>query len=140
MGELLGATRAAAASTSDVTPWCMSLVVWSYATLGMEDMILFGRVAELATPRLMEFKPVELTNAVWALAKEKTASPLFFEAATSAVAARSSELSASCACLLCWSLATALPNLQAAATVRVASALAEQVVLTVHQAVPKDIA
>ena len=56
-------------------------MVWSYATLGMEDMVLFGRVAELATPRLMEFKPVELTNAMWALAKGKTDSPIFFEAA-----------------------------------------------------------
>ena len=92
----------------------MSLVVWSYATLGMEDMILFGRVAELATPRLMEFKPVELTNAMWALAKGKTDSPIFFEAAALVVATRASELSASCACLLCWSLATALPHLEVA--------------------------
>merc|ERR1719163_266204 len=124
MGELLGATRAAAASTSDLSPWCLSLVVWSYATLGMEDAVLFGRVAELATPRLMEFKPVELTNAMWALAKGKTDSPIFFEAAALVVATRASELSASCACLLCWSLATALPHLEANTVPAAAAALA----------------
>ena len=42
------------------------MLVWSYATLGMNDAALFGRVAELAAPRMMEFKPVELTNVVWA--------------------------------------------------------------------------
>ena len=88
-------------------------MVWSYATLGMNDAALFGRVAELAAPRMMEFKPVELTNVVWALAKGGTVSPLFFEAAAVAVARRASELSASCVCNLLWSLGTALPNLHA---------------------------
>ena len=88
-------------------------MVWSYATLGMNDAALFGRIAELAAPRMMEFKPVELTNVVWALAKGGTTSPLFFEAAAVAVARRASELSASCVCNLLWSLGTALPHLHA---------------------------
>ena len=40
--ELQDRLRAAATSTSDVSPWCMSLLVWSYATLGMEDEVRFA--------------------------------------------------------------------------------------------------
>jgi len=138
--ELQDRLRAAATSTSDVSPWCMSLLVWSYATLGMNDAALFGRIAELAAPRMMEFKPVELTNVVWALAKGGTVSPLFFEAAAVAVARRASELSASCVCNLLWSLGTALPHLHAPDVPVVASALAQRVTLTAHEAQPKDIA
>mmetsp|Transcript_57521 Transcript_57521/g.186869 ORF Transcript_57521/g.186869 Transcript_57521/m.186869 type:complete len:875 (+) Transcript_57521:92-2716(+) len=48
---------------------CLSIVCWSYATLGISDQPLFGVIADLTLSRWHELKPFEASNVLWAFSK-----------------------------------------------------------------------
>mmetsp|Transcript_57522 Transcript_57522/g.186877 ORF Transcript_57522/g.186877 Transcript_57522/m.186877 type:complete len:882 (+) Transcript_57522:92-2737(+) len=48
---------------------CLSIVCWSYATLGISDKPLFDVIADLSLARWQELKPFEASNVLWAFSK-----------------------------------------------------------------------
>lgn len=66
------------------SPRCWSTIVWSLATMEASSPAvadIFALVAELSEPRLDIFKPLELTNLLWAFAKVGFPHPTLFDSA-----------------------------------------------------------
>eukprot|EP00931_Biecheleriopsis_adriatica_P029012 TRINITY_DN17280_c0_g2_i1.p1 TRINITY_DN17280_c0_g2~~TRINITY_DN17280_c0_g2_i1.p1 ORF type:complete len:841 (-),score=121.18 TRINITY_DN17280_c0_g2_i1:48-2570(-) len=87
---------------------CASIVAWSLATLDLLDTFLMDVLRKLATPRLNEFKPYEVTNLLWAYSKMGTASEDLLRALADRLWTRQQcEFKAQCLSMAVWSFATA---------------------------------
>ncbi len=53
----------------------LSIVCWSCAALRLEELRLMSVIAEIALHRIEDFKPVELSNFLWAYAKLNMGTP-----------------------------------------------------------------
>jgi len=86
---------------------CMSLVCWSCATLRLYASDILNTISEIASPRLHEMKPFELSNMVWAYAKLQLGQPKFYEAVSDRVLQRQAgEFSLQCISMIAWSFAS----------------------------------
>jgi len=105
------AARNAEVEPTDETAFsvqCMSVVCWSCAALRLQEDRLWTTIAELASPKLGELKPYELSNMTWAYAKVNMGTPDFFLSVSHRMMTREpGDFSLQCLSMVAWSFATA---------------------------------
>lgn len=100
--------RQAASANEPFPAQCSSIVAWSCASLWLQRHSLLEILAQVASPRLQEFQPYEVTNMLWAYAKLGVSNPLLFRSAGQRLLTRAAgEFKAQCLSLAAWSFATA---------------------------------
>jgi len=86
---------------------CLSIVAWSCAMLQIRHRSLFAAIADVAAPRLLELKPYELSNLLWAFAKLGLSHGDLFKSVIARLLRRSdSEFKVQCLSTIAWSFAT----------------------------------
>lgn len=96
-------------------PPCQALsnIIWSLASIQLNDLPLLRTVSLLATTHMAKFKPFELSSVLWALAtlgsceESRGVCASVFEAAASTIAEELDEFSFRCRVMVCWAFAQA---------------------------------
>lgn len=104
-----------------------STIAWSYATLQVHDMPSFGRIAYLATSSVRGFRPVELSNLLWAFAKVNFPAPSLFYTAGRSVIVQLHRYSVGGLSTLAWAFVTMQPHPPAALLKRLSEVFVGQV-------------
>lgn len=91
-------------------PRCWATIAWALAALPRRDNKIhqaLSVISQLATPRIAGFKPLEITNMLWAFAKVGHCDRAIFEAVHAHLDVHMKEFSSSKLSTLMWSFATA---------------------------------
>lgn len=102
-----GSNSVANRETGEMPVQCLSIVAWSFASLQIRHQVCFQLIADIASPRLSELKPYELSNLLWAFAKAGLSHcDLFKRVADRLLTRTPGEFKVQCLSTVAWSFAT----------------------------------
>jgi len=99
-----------AVPSAEPLPRCWATIAWAYATMlcrDEESLQSLELIGQIAVPHVKEFKPVELTNLLWAFAKLSVKNSALFHEAMYHILASSNHFSQSNLSTIVWAYVTA---------------------------------